>query len=502
MRPWRLLLALALALAPGPARGGPADELERLAQAVAEHPDDPDLLFALAQRLAAARRVEEAVERLGVLVDRWPGHRAEASLLLGRLLLARGRPGEAVPHLERAVAQAPESAAAHLFLGLAQKACGRSLEAGPHFELAAGLAPALRGEAWLLAGLARLESGDQRGGDELLARAIAADPEGEAARSARLVLEGTAPRAGRLHLEARGGFEYDSNVTLQSGDELTGLPSESGDVAFLWGSAVALDVVRRERVALSLGAVYQEARHLELDAWDTQGFAGLLSFGWQVSERVGLRLDARVDHLRQDHDAYVLSGGAHPSLLLRLGPRAGWLRGFASGVRTEYAEDPFTTSLERDGSGFGAGLEHGAPIPGLRGAAFSWHGSWRRFLSDAERDPWLGFAGAFDHDAFGGGARLTSPLPWRLSAELGVSFLRERYANRNLIDALTDDGVGTADASRRRDGVWEARLRIARPLTRFLDVEVSTRYVERASNVDVYAHDRWVSGLAVNVHTP
>jgi len=499
---WRLALALALGLAPGPARSGATDDLERLAQAVAEHPEDPDLLFALAQRLAAARRVGEAVERLTILVDRWPGHRAEASLLLGRLLLATGRPERAVPHLERAVALDPASGAAHLFLGLALRACGRSREAGPHFELAAERAPALRSEAWLLAGLVRLERGDQRGGDELLARAIAADPEGEAARSARLVLEGTPVRAGRLHLQARAGFEYDTNVTLDSGDELTGLPSDSGDGAFLWSSGIAFDAVRGERLAASLGAVYQETAHLDLDAWDTQHFGGLFSSGWQVGERLGLRLDARVLHMRLDGNSHALTAGAFPSLLVTLGPRAGWLRAFSSADRTDYDEEPFTSALERDGWSCGAGLEHGAPIPGLRGAAFSWYGSWQRFVSDAQRDELLGFDGAFDHDGLSGGVRLSAALPWRLSADLGVSFRHERYAHRNLIDALTDDGVGTATPSHRRDGMWEARLRLARPVTRFIDVELSARYVDRASNVDVYAYERLVSGLALKVHTP
>ena len=93
-------------------------------------------------------------------------------------------------------------------------------------------------------------------------------------------------------------------------------------------------------------------------------------------------------------------------------------------------------------------------------------------------------------------------LPWRFSADWGFSYLREQYANANLIDALTDDGIGTLTPSKRHDNVWETRLRIARPLTRFMDVELSAGYLDRASNVDVYHYDRWVSGLAFRVHTP
>jgi len=502
MRLWRCLLALGFGLVPALARGDTPDALERLAQAVASHPDDPDLLYSLAQRLAANARPEEAVEKLSLLVSRWPAHRPEASLLLGRLLLQLDRPGQAAAELERALVLDPESGPAHLFLGLALKRLGRSDEAEPHFRLAAESTPELSGEAWLLAGLARLERGDRRGGDELLARAIDDDPASESARSARLVLEGAAARRGRIHLQAYGGVEYDSNVTLDSGDDFTGLPSDRSDAGFSWGSGIAVDAVRGERFALSLGGSYDQLAHVDLDHWDMQQFGGALSTGWQISERWGARLDGRISYARLDGDPYLLWGGLRPSLLFALGPRAGWLRGFGEADWFEYDEQPFTTALERDGFAWGGGLEHVAQIPGVRGATFSWYGSWERFDSQARRDELLGFDGAYDRDGFGGGTRVSLSLPWRFSADLGVSFLRERYANVNLIDALTDGGVGTATPSERRDGVWSTRLRIARPLTRFIDVELSAGYLDRRSNVDIYDYDRWVSGLAVRVHTP
>ena len=502
LRLWHFLLALWFGLAPGLARGDAPDALERLTQAVASHPDDPDLLYSLAQQLAAQAHTQAAIEQLGVLVARWPEHRPEASLLLGRLLLEQGRPEQAIPELERAVALDPGSGPAHLFLGLALKRVGRGDEAERNFRFAAETTPELRGEAWLLAGLARLERGDRTGGDELLARAIDADPAGETARSARLVLEGGAPSRSRIQLQGYGGVEYDSNVTLDSGDDFTGLPSNRSDVGFLWGSGISVDAVRGERYSVSIGGNYDQLAYLDHSAWDMQQFGGALSTGWQVAERWGVRFDGRVSYARLDRDPYLLSGGLRPSLLFSLGPRAGWLRGFGGADWLEYDEKPFTTALERDGIAYGGGMEHVAPIPGLRGATFSWYGSWERFDSQARRDELLGFGGAYDRDGYGGGTRVSLSLPWRLSADLGVSFLREDYAHLNLIDALTDDGVGTATPSARRDNVWSTRLRIIRPFTRFIDLELSAGYLDRQSNVDVYSYDRWVSGLAVRVHTP
>lgn len=484
------------------AQAAPGSELERLAQAVASHPDDPDLRFAFAQSLAANAREQEAVEQLLTLTMRWQGARPEASLLLGRLLHQLGRPEEAVPHLERAAALDPESGPAQLFLGLALKASGRGSEAEPHFELAALETPELSGEAWLLAGLARLERGDRLGGDELLARSIEADPESESARSARLVLDGGAPQPSRFQLQAYGGFEFDTNATLDSGDDFTGLPADQSDGTFSWGSAISVAALRGESFGVYVSGVYDQTAHLELHDWDSQQFGGVLSGGWQATERLGLRLDARISHARLDDDPYLLAGGVNPSLVVTLGPRAGWLRAFGNTSWYGYDETPISTALERDGFAFGSGLEHGARIPGLPNAVFSWFGAWERFESEATRDQSLGFDGDYDRDGYGGGARVSTALPWRISADLGFSYLRESYANPNLIDFLTDDGVGTATPRRRRDGVWAAQLRLVRPLTRFIDVEIGTRYSDRASNVDLYDYDRWVSGLAVRVHTP
>jgi hypothetical protein len=185
-----------------------------------------------------------------------------------------------------------------------------------------------------------------------------------------------------------------------------------------------------------------------------------------------------------------------------LGERAGWLRGFATTDWYEYDERPFTTALERDGFAWGGGLEHVVPVPGLESAAFSWGGSWRRFDSQATRDELLGFDGDYDHDAFGGAGRVRVALPWQLSADWGFGYQRERYANVNLVDALSDGGVGTATPRKRRDDVWETRLRLSRPFTRYLDLELSAGYLDQRSNVDVYDYDRWITGLVIRVHTP
>ena len=495
------MLAVTFGVAPARAQQSSA-ELEHLAQAVASHPEDPDLLFAYARSLTANARDEEAVEQLRRLNARWPEHSAEAWLLLGRLLYELGRAEEAVSPLERACVLDPASGPSRFYLGLALQGSGRGEEAEAQLEFAAQQTPELRGDAWLLAGLSRLERGDRVGGDELLERAIEADPDSDSARSARLVLEGAGPQRRRFRLQAYSGYEYDTNVTLDSGDDFTGLPADRSDSSFSWGTGLSVAALRGERYVVSLGGSYDQNAHLQLDEWDSQHFGGTLSAGWQAMERLAVRLDSNLYYSRLDNDPYLLSGGLNPSLVVSLGSRAGWLRAFGNTGWYGYEDQPISSALERDGFAFGTGLEHGVRIPGLENAVFSWFGSWGRYDSEATPDPLLGFEGDYDRDGYGGGARISTALPWRFSADFGFSFLREDYANPNLVDFLTDDGVGNPNPRRRRDGIWEARLRLIRPVTRLIDLELSTRYGDHDSNVDLYDYDRWVSGLAVRIHTP
>ena len=69
--------------------------------------------------------------------------------------------------------------------------------------------------------------------------------------------------------------------------------------------------------------------------------------------------------------------------------------------------------------------------------------------------------------------RLGVPLAWRLRSDLVLSYARERYDNRNVVDFLTGvvggGSLDPGDARRRRDGVVELWVRLVRPVTRFAD---------------------------------
>lgn len=497
MRRVPLLFALLSFAAPPAPAATPA--VDRLASAVADHPDDPDLSFAYARALFDAGQRDEAAARLTRHLRRWPEQPVRGPRLLGRWLYELGRYEDAVAVLERALATHPDSASARLTLGLALKRVGRLPEAERQFQMAAALEDTLAAEALLLAGLARLELGDETGGQSLLQRVIALDPDDEAARSARLVLEGVSrPAPGWLQLEAYAGTEYDSNVTLESNElDFAAGGSDESDLRFNVGTQARVRAFSGERSAVELGGRYDGGLHLDLEEYDTHRFTGFLSGRYSVSRGVAFRVDAWGGETRLDSSSYLTSATLRPSVFATLGDRLGVLRAFAEGEWLDYAE-PSLEAFERSGFAYGGGLEHYLPFHiGEERSWLSIGASYRRHDTDAERDALLGFSGDYDHDRWRAGIRSQLALPWQLRAVAELGFDAELYANDNLTGFLTE-----LRSEEREDTIWTTAITLTRHLGRFVEVDLAWRFSDRSSNVALFAYDRHVVGVSFRAHTP
>jgi tetratricopeptide (TPR) repeat protein len=113
---------------------GSIDEAERRLLAVLKrHPRDVEAATALAGLLAAQG---DDLDRALHYARRADYFRSmpEAAEVLGRVLVLRGEPSEAVEPLRRAVSQRPTSATAHLYLGLALARSGDRVGARAAFE--------------------------------------------------------------------------------------------------------------------------------------------------------------------------------------------------------------------------------------------------------------------------------------------------------------------------------------------------------------------------------
>lgn len=496
-------IAVAIACTAPPAAGQAADGLSRLEAAVAAHPDDPDLRLALVRALDEAGREAEALAALERLAARWPEHRPDVALALGIRLYEAGRDAEALSWLERALARDPSSGPARLYLGLALKRSGRLAEAEAAFERAGEATPELRDETALLRGLLRLELGDESGGEGLLRRAIALDPGGEPARSARLVLgERARPGPARLELEAVGGVEYDSNVVLDSGSDLPGLGGRREDARFSWAAALTTRPVIRERWQLAAGYRYDQSVHLDLHDYDTRAHTGFVSSGLDAGRRLLLQLDGLVGYAELGGDPYLLRGLLRPGLRLAVGPRAGALRLYAEGEALDYREHAPLPSLRRDAWSYGAGLEHAVALPWREGAFAALGAGYRRHDA-ADGTDLLGFEEAYDHHRVQGTLRLAAPLGFGFASDLWLGLGHERYDHRNVIDylggVLGGGSLDPAEARHRRDLVADLWIRLTRPLTSFSAAEISWRFSDRDSNVALYAYDRHVVGVALRV---
>ena len=86
--------------------------------------------------LGRTNRYDEAQRELEAALRADPEF-ADAHLLLGDLLMAKGQARDAVPRYREAIRIKPESARAHLGLGSALAAVGDSRAAVPHLQKAA-----------------------------------------------------------------------------------------------------------------------------------------------------------------------------------------------------------------------------------------------------------------------------------------------------------------------------------------------------------------------------
>jgi tetratricopeptide (TPR) repeat protein len=491
-----LLLVASTGLVPA-ARGAPAvdADLTQLERAVAAHPDDPDLLWALAMALDRHGRSAQAAERLQAFAARWPERRPDLYVELGRVQYRAGGATDALASLERALEHDPTSATAHFYRGLALRRLGRLDQAERGLRTAARLEPALRPETLLFRGLGELDRGRHRAARHLLDEAASLDGSGDIARLARVaLLELDGPRQRALTLRASAGIEADSNVTLESEHRLPGATSNASDVGASLSAGFVWQPLRTESSALSFGYRFGQGLHADRDEFDYQTHLGHVSASWRAGERVTLRTDGLYSASHLDGERYAHSLSAQPSLVVALGPRLGALRLHAEATRRSYFEDPLFTSLDRDATTFGGGLTHFAAIPGRPGAWGSASIGFAKTRTDAGRDP-LGFRGDYDHVTWRAGASAHTPLVRDLALNASLQLTRDRYLHHNLIDALTDGGVGTPDPDRRRDTVLQLRLAVERPLTRHVDLELAWRFTRQISNVDAFDYDRHVLGL-------
>lgn len=381
-----------------------ARALARIEAAVAAHPDDPALAFALARQLGRAGQAGRAADETRRLLARWPEHRPRARLEIARVLLDHGGAAAARRLLDEEIRHVPDSGTAHFYRGMAMRAIGEPEGADRALQAAARLEPGLRSETLLVRALALFDLGREGEAVSLLQELLRIDPTSETAVRARLLLRDREMAQGhqRLRANALAGFEWDDNVTLE-GSESETLASDREDVRGVFGAGLSGQPWLGERGGLLVGLRYDQTHHHDLNDFDMLQYALFVSLSLQPSEALGKRLALRFDasgyDTLQDLDRALTGASLRQNLLYSFGPRAGVLRAFSVFELAEFHGSPLFDAWERDSLSGGLGLEHILPLP-PRGASFALSGSWLRSVTEARPDGTSdGFDGDFDHEA-------------------------------------------------------------------------------------------------------
>jgi len=496
----RLLLVVALTLGAAPALAiSPDPELERLERALAQHPDDPDLLWAHARALARRGRSEEALAGLRAYGARFPDRRPDLDLELGRIQYQRGALPEALAALERALERDPEDATAHFYRGLALRELGRAEQAQAALARAGALSSALAPDSLLLQGVDLLDAGEDAAADDLFGRVIDLAPGSDAAGRARLLLldRAPSPRERWLRLDAFAGFEWDSNVTLEDGGQPLG--ATAGDPLGSWGAAVTLRPWQGRRTAVEAGYLYDQNAHAEFEDYDLLGNSLWLSGSLRPWRALRLRLDVLGSDVRRDAAAYSRAGSLRASAGWAQGPRLGVSRVIASFTYRDYLEEfegDGAELLTRDGSEWALGVSHSLPL-WRRDAWLSAGFEYRRTDTEAAPDDAVGEAlggGSYDGSRFEGRLRAALPLPFDVSARGRLRVGHERFDHENFYILLEDLAL-----ERRSDVYGDLRLAFQREIAPYTRLELAWTGSLRRSNASSFTYDRQVVGLYFRV---
>jgi tetratricopeptide (TPR) repeat protein len=454
----------------------PLETLERLQL---EHPSSAGA-EALANAYLDADRPAEAVAILREQAVRQPASRLRLSGLLGRGLYELGNDSTARNALEQAVDADQNDENARIYLALVLWRLGEADQANAILAAAGERSDELRAATEIARGLIAVEAGDLERAREYL---------------------GTAPprSPSRFSFELRSGIEIDSNVLLDSGD-LPGTSTGSSDTRFRYGATVGWQTQPASNLFVQTAYRFDRTRHDDLSLFDLETHQGLIQARWFVGERVAFEVAGGGAHHRLHNASYLSQGNARVALLVDLRSPSGSSLGVArlgvSGETLSFHEDPILPSLERDGTRYVASLHHHFALPLGERTRIFWGVSQGYRDADGTRDLFR-LGSAYDHRFSALSLGIQAMLPWESQVTLQISAGREDYDHRNVIDLLTDDGVGNFTPVRRGDTVIESRLAIDHALTHWASIEFFVNRTHRLSNVDLYDYERTVGGLLI-----
>jgi tetratricopeptide (TPR) repeat protein len=455
------------------------EALELLTRAWREGVKTPEAAFLLGRTYRSMLNYQDARWYLQEAVRLKPGYR-DAQLLLADTLVGLDQQAQALAILKELEAAGYEPGHTAYITGQAYYKDKNYAQAVQYFRKAQQdpnlVQDAKFQEALALAGQNRL-----RDAQRTMTEAIGLNPQSATAGFAQgyaATLDRRAKDYQRFRFNAFGGFDYDSNVSLQPGDAGGSVPV-SGKNDVLWSLAASLEynIMRPGPFALwAYYGYYQNFHHklTDFDLWSNS--AGVVpSYTWSKSR---LWVPCNFNYSVVGYEPYSTSFTVSPTYLYLLTPKIG-VEGGIQYARRNYWFPAFITEDERSGDAMGGTLAWYYFLKNQEGylqARFTYE---REFTNGSN----------WDSSSYRFGLAFLYPVTPKLKVKATADLVLQPYDN------FWSNGLRAADNPKRYDNIFIGGLEITRVIHKGLEINAHCYYIRDESNIALYDYDRLITGV-------
>ena len=455
------------------------EALGLLTKAWKEGTRTPEAAFLLGRTYRSMLRYQDARSYLEEAVRLKPGYR-EAQLLLADTLVGLDQPSQAIPILKELEASGYEPGHTAFILGLAYFKEKNYTQASEYFRKAQQ-DPNLTQAAKVQEALALAAQNRGRAAQKTLTEAIGLNPESAAggfAQGYASVLDRQLQDYQRFRFNAYGGFDYDSNVSLQPGST-TGLIRPSGKNDFFWSLAAAAEYNILQPGPLALWAFYGYYQNFHqkvtnYDLWSNT--AGLVpSYTWKQSR---LWMPMVFNYSDVGYQPYNTSWAIAPTYLYLITPKIG----VEAGMQLAYRNYWFPALLDQDQRSGGvlggtmAGYYFLKNQEGYLQVRFTYERNWTKGSN-------------WDSNLYRFGVAFLYPITDRTKVRITADYVLQPYDN------FWFNGLPLPSQPKRNDNIFIGGFDITHKIYKGLEINAHCYYVNDGSNIALYNYDRIITGL-------
>jgi tetratricopeptide (TPR) repeat protein len=439
----------------------------------------PETAFLLGRTYRSMLNYQEARWYLQEAVRLQPDYR-EAQLLLADTLVGLDQAAQALPVLKELEAAGYEPGQTNYILGLAHYKEQNYSLAGQYFRKAQQ-DPRLAQEAKFQEAMALAAQNRLRDAKRTMVEAIDLDPQTATAGFAQgyaASLDRRLKDYQRFRFTAFGGFDYDSNVSLQPGEAAGSVPV-AGKNDVLWSLTASLEynLMRPGPFALWAYYGYYQNFHHKLTDFDLlSNTTGVVpSYTWTQSR---LWMPYTFNYSVVGYRPYSTSHALSPTYLYLFTPKIGVEAG-VQWARRDYWFPTFIDEDNRSGDVFGATMACYYFLKEQEGylqARFSYERDFTRGRN-------------WDSNSYRFGLALLYPVTDKWKVKATGDLILQPYDNYWV------NGIPGAVNPKRYDNIFIGGLEITRIIYKGLEINAHCYYIRDESNIALYDYDRVITGV-------